>query len=121
MVHETARIDNNLNPRFNDISIPMVSLCNGDVDRPIRIEIWDHESSGKHQYMGTVETSVRAMMSNEGQPLNVIEAEKRAKKKDYVNSGTLTIQHPRIEPHPSFVDVSIVEYKSMVFYIFFLD
>jgi hypothetical protein len=33
----------------------MSSLCNGDVHRPIRIEIFDWDSNGKHQSMGQVQ------------------------------------------------------------------
>jgi hypothetical protein len=34
--------------------IPMVQLCNGDIDRPLKIEVFDHEKSGKHVPMGQV-------------------------------------------------------------------
>jgi hypothetical protein len=32
----------------------MVQLCNGDIDRPLKIEVFDHEKSGKHVPMGQV-------------------------------------------------------------------
>jgi hypothetical protein len=107
LVHETPRIDNNLNPQFRKLHIPMISLCNGDVDRPIKIEIWDHEESGKHQPMGQIETSVRGLLSNSG-PMDVIELDKKKKDpKGYKNSGTLQCQNASIEIKPSFVDYVI--------------
>ncbi len=39
LVHETAPIDNNLSPSFNCLHLPMVSICNGDLDRPVKIEV----------------------------------------------------------------------------------
>jgi len=32
----------------------MSSLCNGDIYRPLRIEIFDWDKNGKHQSMGVV-------------------------------------------------------------------
>lgn len=107
LVYETPHIDNNLNPKFPTLRIPMLVLCNGDYDRPVKIEIWDHESSGKHQFMGQVETSVRGIINSEGHALDVIEPLKREKKKNYVNSGTLTCNNPYVEKNPSFVDVGV--------------
>jgi hypothetical protein len=34
--------------------IPMVQLCNGDIARPLKIVVFDHEKSGKHVPMGQV-------------------------------------------------------------------
>ena len=39
--------------------IPVVQICNGDIDRPLRIEVFDFEKSGKHVFMGQVDTCVR--------------------------------------------------------------
>ena len=37
----------------------MTLLCNGDIDRPLKIEVYDFEKSGKHVFMGQVDTCVR--------------------------------------------------------------
>eukprot|EP01035_Chromulina_nebulosa_P039648 gene39648-53602_t len=66
-VWENTKIDSNLNPSWAPARIPMIQLCNGDAERPLRIEIWDWEKSGRHHFMGQVKT-----------------------KKGYTNSGTLT-------------------------------
>ena len=97
-------VTNTLNPAWTTSRIPLVALCNGDIDRPIRIQLMDYESSGKHQPMGVVDTSVRALMNSAGAPMNVIEADKKAKSKSYVNSGTLSAQRCVIEKHPSMTD-----------------
>jgi len=105
LVHETARKDNDLNPKFMGLTIPLVSLCNGDIDRPVKLEVWDHEDSGKHQFMGQIETSVRGILSSNGQAMNVIEPDKKKKDpKGYVNSGTFAFQNVQIESRPAFTD-----------------
>jgi len=104
LVHETKRVENDLNPKFLRLSIPIVSICNGDLDRPIRIDVWDHEDNGKHQAMGSVECSVRQLVQSGGSPFNVVEAEKKKKDKGYVNSGTLAIANCSIKTNPSFAD-----------------
>jgi len=102
--YKNDKIDNNLSPIWPQARISMVSLCNNDIDRPLRIEIFDWESSGRHKSMGIVDTSVRALIASHSTPLNVIEADKKAKSKSYVNSGTLQANNAIIEKHPSLTD-----------------
>lgn len=49
----------------------MVTLCNGDIDRPLKFEIFDYEKSGKHVFMGLVNASVRDLVSSNGAWKNV--------------------------------------------------
>jgi hypothetical protein len=51
-VWQNEKISNNLNPIWPLARISLSTLCNGDLDRPLKIEIWDHERSGKHHFMG---------------------------------------------------------------------
>lgn len=100
-VWKNTKVDNNLNPVFPVSRILISQLCNGDIDRPLKISIMDFESSGRHQFMGHVMTSVRGLLDSRGAPLNVIEPEKQ-KNKSYTNSGTLTCANCFVEPHPTF-------------------
>jgi len=100
-------IMNNLNPRWPPSRISMIPLCNGDIDRPLRIEVFDYEKSGRHQPMGIVDTSVRALVASAGQKLNVVEMEKKKKSSSYVNSGVLSCNGAYIEKHPSMTDFII--------------
>jgi hypothetical protein len=85
----------------------MVQLCNGDLDRPLKIEIFDHEKSGKHVFMGQVNASVRDLLASGGNALNVIEPDKQAKKgAKYLNSGTFHASNCYVEENPTFSDVS---------------
>lgn len=96
-------IKNTLTPIWAEAMIPISNLCNGDLDRPLRIEIFDYESSGKHVFMGQVATSVNMLTSLGSNPLNVIEPEKQ-KRPNYVNSGTLKATPCFVEHHPTFTD-----------------
>lgn len=53
-VWKNEKVDSNLNPSWAPARIPMTTLCNGDIDRPLKIEIWDFEKSGRHNFMGQV-------------------------------------------------------------------
>lgn len=102
-VWKSTTIDNSLNPKWQATKILLSSLCNGDLDRPLKIDIFDFEKNGKHAFMGTVETSARGLLTSNGTGYNVIEPEKK-KKKGYVNSGTLMASNVIVEYHPTFTE-----------------
>jgi hypothetical protein len=106
LAYKSPTIMNNLNPVWPRTAFPLVSICNGDLDRPIKIEIWDEDSNGKHDFMGEVETSVRGLMQGGASGLDVIEKDVKAKKKGYVNSGKLHCNNAVIEHHPTLVEVT---------------
>ncbi len=105
IVWKNNHIDSTLNPRWSETKLSIVLLCNGDIDRPLRVTIWDWEKSGRHKFMGRVDTSVRELVTIKGAPLNVIEPEKQ-KKSSYKNSGTFSAGNCSIEHNPTFGDVS---------------
>jgi hypothetical protein len=104
-VWKNERVDNNLSPVWPQARISMLQLCNNDIMRPLRFEIFDFESSGKHQSMGCFDTSVQGLLQCGGNPFTVIEPEKKKNKKGYVNSGTFKAE-VFVEHHPTFTDVS---------------
>eukprot|EP00598_Pedospumella_elongata_P004135 CAMPEP_0184970918 /NCGR_PEP_ID=MMETSP1098-20130426/3229_1 /TAXON_ID=89044 /ORGANISM="Spumella elongata, Strain CCAP 955/1" /LENGTH=531 /DNA_ID=CAMNT_0027492917 /DNA_START=64 /DNA_END=1659 /DNA_ORIENTATION=- len=104
VVWKSTKIDNSLNPIWSPVKIPMSSLCNGDMYRPLKIEIFDWDKSGKHQSMGVVETSVNAMLTSNEANMEVIEPDKKAKNKKYTNSGHLSAKSVSIEHRPTFTD-----------------
>jgi len=54
VVWKSEKIDNSLSPNWAPAKISMAALCNGDRYRPLRMEIFDWDSNGKHQTMGVV-------------------------------------------------------------------
>lgn len=95
LVWKSEAIKNSLSPIFPAARIPLQTLCNGDIDRPLIIEFMDWEKSGNHQYMGSVKTTVKDLLESGGKPFDVIEDKKKGTmigtifKKAYVNSGKL--------------------------------
>ena len=61
VVWKSSKIDNSLNPVWGTVKISMNSLCNGDIHRPLKIEIFDWDSNGKHDTMGHVSAAVWAL------------------------------------------------------------
>ena len=60
-VWQSGRINDSLDPRWPESRISMSALCNNDIHRPVKIELWDHEEGGRHQFIGAVTTSVAEM------------------------------------------------------------
>jgi hypothetical protein len=92
-----------LTPKWGPMKLSLATLCNGDIHRPIKIEIFDHEKSGKHEFMGQVtDVSIHQLCEARNNRLNVIEPEKMKKGKGYANSGLLSADDCKIEKHYSF-------------------
>jgi hypothetical protein len=84
VVHRSDKVKNSLNPKWAGESIDLTVLCGGNIDLPLRLEIYDYESSGNHVLMGTVETSVN----------DIIKARTRAGlkiKKNGEDTGTIAV------------------------------
>jgi hypothetical protein len=102
--YKTMHIKSELNPHWPECKIPMIPLCNGDLDRPLKIAIWDFEESGKHKFMGEVNTTIRGLMRDGASGFDIIEPEKKAKGGGYTNSGHLKCVDCQIEHHPTFTE-----------------
>jgi uncharacterized protein YegL len=83
-VHRSEVVMNNLNPSWKDAIVPLSILNQGDMEKPIQINVYDFESNGRHVKMGTVETSVKALQSLVGKTLPL--------KIKATNTGTLTVK-----------------------------
>ena len=61
-IHRSEHIENSLNPRWTPVKINLDLLCQLDLDKAIRISIYDWEESGKHNPMGHFITNVGAVL-----------------------------------------------------------
>jgi len=52
-----ARAD--LNPLWTEVTLDMEATCNGDLDRAMKVIVWDHRKTGKHKIIGEFETTMR--------------------------------------------------------------
>jgi hypothetical protein len=62
-VYRSKPIMNNLDPNWTPGSVEISRLCNGDLNSPFLVEVWDWEKSGKHTPMGKFETTVNGLLA----------------------------------------------------------
>ncbi|XP_066523938.1 copine-8 isoform X2 [Hoplias malabaricus] len=88
--HKTEVVKNTLDPVWQAFKIPVRVLCNGDYDRAIKIEVYDWDRDGGHDYIGEFKTSYRELSKGQSQfnVWEVLNMKKKRKKKKYLNSGT---------------------------------
>uniref|UniRef100_A0A8C5ARX3 Copine 8 n=1 Tax=Gadus morhua TaxID=8049 RepID=A0A8C5ARX3_GADMO len=70
--HKTEVVKNTLNPVWQAFKIPVRALCNGDHDRTVKIEVYDWDRDGSHDFIGEFSTSYRELSRGQSQ-FNVYE------------------------------------------------
>ncbi|KYO19500.1 copine-6 isoform A [Alligator mississippiensis] len=107
LVKRTEVVYNNLNPSWEPFRVSLHSLCGCDPDRTIKCMVYDHNSSGKHDYIGEFTTSFREMQEvadgNEVQ-WECINPKYRDKKKNYKNSGLVVLAQCKREKVHTFLE-----------------
>ncbi len=76
-------------------------LCNGDWSRRLKVEIFDYNDSGEHDFIGQYYTNLEEMAEGEGFQIvtwDVINEKKKLKKGgEYENSGTVILKSISID------------------------
>uniref|UniRef100_A0A9J8CT23 Copine Va n=1 Tax=Cyprinus carpio carpio TaxID=630221 RepID=A0A9J8CT23_CYPCA len=65
--HKTEVVKNTLNPVWQPFTIPVRALCNGDYDRSIKVEVYDWDRDGSHDFIGEFTTSYRELSRGQSQ------------------------------------------------------
>ncbi|XP_060050619.1 copine-8 isoform X1 [Erinaceus europaeus] len=104
--HRTEVVKNTLNPVWQAFKISVRALCNGDHDRTIKVEVYDWDRDGSHDFIGEFTTSYRELSRGQSQfnVYEVVNPKKKGKKKKYTNSGTVTLLSFLVETEVSFLD-----------------
>uniref|UniRef100_A0A0L8FPC8 C2 domain-containing protein n=2 Tax=Octopus bimaculoides TaxID=37653 RepID=A0A0L8FPC8_OCTBM len=106
VVHRTEVIKRTLNPTWRPFTISIRLLCNGDYDRPIKVECYDWDADGGHDLIGVFLTSLKEL--SKGRDIsNVYECinpKKKEKKKNYKNSGIVDLLSFSIDKVYTFLD-----------------
>ncbi|XP_037266507.1 copine-5-like isoform X3 [Falco rusticolus] len=104
--HKTEVVRNTLNPVWQAFTIPVRALCNGDYDRAIKVEVYDWDRDGSHDFIGEFTTSYRELARGQSQfnVYEVVNPRKKMKKKKYLNSGTVTLLSFAVESDHTFLD-----------------
>jgi len=106
VVKRSEIIMKNLNPTWAPFQISARDLCNSDHERPLKIDIYDWDSDGTHDYIGSFTTSLSKLETAgiEQTGIPVINDDKKRKKSSYKNSGTFFVKSCTIETQPSFIE-----------------
>eukprot|EP00050_Salpingoeca_kvevrii_P003994 m.239775 g.239775 ORF g.239775 m.239775 type:complete len:577 (+) comp10921_c0_seq11:2196-3926(+) len=102
LCHTTEVIKKTLDPTWKPMTLSLGELCNGQLELPIKVECFDWDRDGGHDYIGEFQTTVAEMTSR--REYELINLKKQAKKKSYKNSGVLRILSFDIEKRYSFLD-----------------
>ncbi|XP_034382065.1 LOW QUALITY PROTEIN: copine-8-like [Cyclopterus lumpus] len=104
--HKTEVVKNTLNPVWQAFKIPVRALCNGDYDRTIKVEVYDWDRDGSHDFIGEFSTSYRELSRGQSQfnVYEVINPKKKERKKKYLNSGTVTLLSFLLDIEVTFLD-----------------
>ncbi|EFC41626.1 predicted protein [Naegleria gruberi] len=84
------------------------TLCNDDKIRGLRLEVYDWNKSGKHELIGHFDTNLEELLKEgKNKTYLLINPELKKKKKNYIGSGNIKIEHIdliKIPPKPTFLD-----------------
>lgn len=107
LVHRTEVIKYTLDPVWKPFTVPLVSLCDGDIDKVIKVQCYDYDNDGGHDFIGEFQTCVLKLCeAQDGRSVEVecINPKKQKKKRNYKNSGIIIVKSCRIARDYSFLD-----------------
>uniref|UniRef100_A0A8D0D9H8 Copine-3 n=1 Tax=Sander lucioperca TaxID=283035 RepID=A0A8D0D9H8_SANLU len=107
LAHRTEVIKNTLNPVWRPFRIPLQSLCGGDVEKSIKVECYDYNSSGSHDFIGSFETTlsqIQQATQTYAAEFECTNSKKKQKKKGYKNSGIIVVKKCKIVKEYTFLD-----------------
>jgi len=102
-VWQSEHISRELNPIWKPVTIPVQVLCNGDLDRPLLISVYDWNLSGSHVLIGEFTSTLRELQPDESFTLENASIRKKKGSK-YKGSGTFLIRQCTIEKRYSLLD-----------------
>ena len=93
LVYKSEYVEKNLNPKWKIMEKTISAICNGDHERELKIEVYDHDSRGKDDLIGEVITNLRCLAGGASNSVeyDIINHEMRRQKKNYQRSGTISV------------------------------
>jgi len=102
----SEHINNTLNPCWRSVRVPIDRLCDNNHDAPILLSVYDYEKDGKHQFIGSVETTVtilrilaadthsssRKLISDDSRGLHIKGRDKHVSGLLVIKSATLSVR-----------------------------
>ncbi|XP_072169209.1 copine-3-like [Diadema setosum] len=105
-VHVTEVIKNTLKPTWKPFKIDLKTLCNADYDKRIKVMCFDHDEGSANDLIGEFYTSARQFIENGKREVEwqCINPKKKAKKKNYQNSGLIFLTSCEVKRVYTFLD-----------------
>jgi hypothetical protein len=97
-VAQSVMVANNLNPTWQPVRVPIQRLCNGDLQRPLRLEVLDYDADDKNKPIGHCDTCAAALLAT-GTQLAL--KHPRGKPKPV---GTVSVTSAQVMAEPSFME-----------------
>ncbi|XP_055086168.1 copine-3-like isoform X1 [Periophthalmus magnuspinnatus] len=107
LCHRTEVVKYNLNPVWKPFRVSLQSLCNCDVEKSIKVDCYDYNNSGSHDFIGSFQASVSQIQQASqtyAAEFECINSKKKQKKKGYKNSGVIVIKKCKIIKEYTFLD-----------------
>ncbi|XP_029313216.1 copine-3-like isoform X2 [Cottoperca gobio] len=107
LAHRTEVVKNTLNPTWRPFRIPLQSLCGGDVEKSIKVDCFDYNSNGTHDFIGCFETTLCQIQQGSqsyAAEFECINSKKKQKKKGYKNSGIIVVRKCKTVKEYTFLD-----------------
>ena len=93
LVYKSEFVEKDVNPKWNTMEKSINEICSVDYNRELKIEIYDHDKRGKDDLIGEMFTSLQSLMAGAANRVeyDVVNPERKMKKKNYTNSGTVSV------------------------------
>ncbi|XP_059182832.1 copine-3-like isoform X2 [Centropristis striata] len=107
LAHRTEVVKNTLNPTWRPFRIPLQALCGGDVEKSIKVDCYDYNNSGSHDFIGSFQTTVCQIQQSSqtyAAEFECVNSKKKQKKKGYKNSGVIIVKKCKIVKEYTFLD-----------------
>ncbi|XP_076469847.1 copine-3-like [Babylonia areolata] len=106
IIHRTEVVKNNLNPCWRTVMLSAFTLCGGNNKQNIRLDVYDWDSDGSHDLIGGCTTTMEDLLKSNAQEVSLplINPKKKAKKKNYTNSGVLLISSCKMVKEHTFLE-----------------
>uniref|UniRef100_A0A8C9JCY2 Copine 7 n=1 Tax=Panthera tigris altaica TaxID=74533 RepID=A0A8C9JCY2_PANTA len=103
LVYRTEVVKDNLSPVWEPFKVSLNNLCSCEETRPLKCLVWDHDSRGKHDFIGEFSTTFEEMQKAFGEDQaqwDCVNAKYRQRKRNYKNSGVVILADLKVSCGP---------------------
>jgi len=106
LVYRSEWIKDTASPDWAPITLDCAKLCLGDWSRNLRIEVYDWDMDGGHDFIGDCNTTMDELA--QGEDFQILQFDlinpKKVDRKGYENSGQIVVKSVKIEQDTTFLD-----------------